>query len=130
MAALAGKIPARAIDTIRAAVLGNSGVAEAMLGNAQAAEGKLAESIGVIDRLASPELAELRRQVLGTWSEVIRKGGGDASALLARAAHAEHVHDENCGCGHAHDHHDEQSPEHGHAHDGADKRRDHLPRAR
>ena len=104
MAALAGKIPARAIDTIRAAVLGNSGVAEALLGNAQAAEAKLAESIAVIDRLASPELAELRRQVLGTWSEVVRKGGGDADALLAHAAHAEHVHGEDCGCGHAHDH--------------------------
>jgi tetratricopeptide (TPR) repeat protein len=105
MNALEGKIPARALDTIRAAVLGNAGVAEAMLGNARAAEAKLAESIAVIDRLNAPELADLRGQILSAWADVLRRSGGDAEALLARRAPEDHVHDENCGCGHAHHHH-------------------------
>ncbi len=106
MTALEGKIPARALDTVRAAVLGNAGVAEAMLGNTRGAEAKLAESIAVIDRLNAPELADLRRQILNAWADILRRSGGDADALLARRAPADHVHDENCGCGHAHHHHD------------------------
>jgi hypothetical protein len=123
MAALAGKIPARAIEAIRAAVLGNSGVAEAMLGHAQAAEAKLAESVAVIDRVAAPELADLRRQVLSAWSEVIRRGGGDPSAIVARDAHTDPAHEGACGCGNP-DPHDRghcSSPDrdehhHGHPH--------------
>ncbi len=83
MAALTETIPGRAIDAARAAVLGNSGVALAMLGDIKAAGAKLAESVAVIDRVAAPELAGLRLQVISMWSEVVRRGGGDADAILA-----------------------------------------------
>jgi tetratricopeptide (TPR) repeat protein len=112
MAELEGKIPARAIDTIRAAVLGNAGVAQAILGKLQTAEAKLSESIAIIDRLNSPELADLRRQVLSAWTDVLRRGGGDATALFARMAPTEHAHDESCGCGEPHHHDQNASHEH------------------
>lgn len=116
MTALEGQIPARALDTVRAAVLGNAGVAEAMLGTTRGAEAKLAESIAIIDRLNAPELADLRRQILNAWADILRRSGGDADALLARRAPADHVHDENCGCGHAHHHDHSASHDHGHSH--------------
>jgi hypothetical protein len=116
MAALDGEIPARALDAVRAAVLGHTGVAKAMLGEFEAAGAKLAESLALLDRLAVPELADLRRQVLSAWSNVLRRGGGDPSAILARAATADKAPDESCGCGHPHAHDHDHCTGHGHHH--------------
>lgn len=131
ISALDGNIPARALDAVRAAVLGHAGVAKAMLGETEAAEAKLAESIALIDKLAAPELADLRRQVLNAWGNVLRQGGGDASALFARAAHPDNAEGENCGCGNphphdhdtcgAHEHHDHHGHHHVAHHGGADR---------
>ncbi len=127
LAALDGEIPARALEAVRAAVLGHSGIAKAMLGEIDAAEAKLSESIAVLDGLAAPELADLRRQVVNAWSNVFRQGGGDPSALLARMAQASDAHADSCGCGntHPHDHdqcgghhHDHSHDHHGHDHHG------------
>jgi len=129
---LDGKIPARALDAVRAAVLGHTGVAKAMLGDAHAAGEKLGESLALLDRLAAPELADLRRQVLNALSNVMRQGGGGASALLlSDPPKAAEELGESCGCGdpHPHDHahcagqnhhhhNDHHDHSHGHAHHG------------
>ncbi len=64
MAALAGKIPDRAVDIMRAAVLANHGEALARLGEAAAAEEKLAACLGLIDRIGGRDLEPLRQRVL------------------------------------------------------------------
>jgi hypothetical protein len=116
MAALFGKIPPRAIETMRAAVLGNQGVANAILGDAEAADAKLTESLAAIDRLAAPELAEFRRQVAFALDKAIKERGGDPDVAHKQAPHAHHAHDESCGCSHAHDHHHDDNDHHTHRH--------------
>jgi tetratricopeptide (TPR) repeat protein len=64
MRALDGKIPARALDTVRAAVLDNHGAALAMLGETDAAKRKLAAGLELVDRLQVPELEDMRRAML------------------------------------------------------------------
>lgn len=121
MTALADEIPARALDTVRVAVIGNAGAALALAGKLAAAEAKFEAALGLIDRLAAPELDGLRGQLLQTWTGALRaKGrGADAEDVLVRfSAAAPHQHDAGCGCGHAdpHHHHAHGAHHHGHGH--------------
>jgi len=106
---LTGSIPSRALDTIRAAVLGHSGTAQALLGNLSVAETKFSASVALIDKLSSPDLASLKQQVIGAWAGALKRAGrtADADALLSGSLPGGHTHDAACGCGHdhAHDHH-------------------------
>src|SRR5690606_38216550 len=71
LTALDGMIPARALDAVRAAVLGHTGVAKAMLGDHDSASKKLGESLALLDGIAAPELADLRRQILTALGNVV-----------------------------------------------------------
>ncbi len=104
---LAGRIPPRPIEIVRAAILGNAGIAQAMLGKTKDAETNFAASIATIDRVAAPELAQIREHILTTWEGTLRSGGRLAEADAVRAGHgdARHDHDEECGCGDPHHHH-------------------------
>ena len=103
---LTGSIPSRALDTIRAAVLGHSGAAQAILGNLGVAEEKFSASAALIDKLSSPDLASLKQQVISAWAGALRRAGrtADADALLSGSLPGRHTHDAACGCGHDHAH--------------------------
>jgi tetratricopeptide (TPR) repeat protein len=119
MAALEGAIPPRAIETVRAAVLANSGVALAMLGKLDEAESAFATGLAAIDRLGTPELSGLRTQVLSAWEGALKSAGreADAKAMLAAfGSPSRHSHDAACGCGHDHAHGSDHSHHH---HDAA-----------
>jgi len=113
---LAGSIPSGALDTVRAAVLGHSGATQAILGKLSVAEEKFLESVALIDKLSSPDLASLKQQVIGTWAGALRRAGrtADADALLSGLLPSRHAHDAACGCGndHAHGHHHEHDHKH------------------
>ena len=117
MAALDGPMPPRAIETIRAAVLANAGMALAMLGRMNEAEARFATSVAAIDRLKEPALATLRDQVLKGWAGALRTSGraADADAMLAAFGGPSH-HDDRRGRGrdHSHDHNHGQNEAHKH----------------
>jgi tetratricopeptide (TPR) repeat protein len=107
--ALEGKLPARALDTIRAAVLDNHGAALALLGDFAAAEKKFAASLDLLDRLGGAELADLRQHVRLSKAEACRAldRGAEETALPGCADGGTHV-----DVAHRHD-------DHAHHHDGA-----------
>lgn len=85
--ALEGEIPARALDTVRAAVLDNHAAALMLLGQVEAAEARFAAGVELVDRLGGAQLGDLRQRMLGSWMEMLRAVGRDAEAdaLLARS---------------------------------------------
>jgi tetratricopeptide (TPR) repeat protein len=113
MQALDGEIPARALDTIRAAVLDNHAAALALLGEVEAAEAKFAAGVELIDRLGGPELSDLRQRMLGSWMEMLRAAGreAEANALLTGSSDQGDAHSESES---GHDHHNHN---HDHPHD-------------
>jgi tetratricopeptide (TPR) repeat protein len=64
MTALAGQIPDRALDTIRAAVLANHGEALTLLGEADPAEEKFTACLNLIERIGGENLEPLRQRVV------------------------------------------------------------------
>jgi hypothetical protein len=86
MNALEGAIPARALDTIRAAVIDNHAAALMLLGNVEAAEAQFAAGMELIDRLGVAQLSDMRQRMLTSWGELLRTvgRGAEADALLAR----------------------------------------------
>ena len=88
---LEGKMPAYALDTIRAAILENHGAALALIGDIDAAGEKFAASLRLIDGVNKPELHDLRQRVIQGWAKALRTAGraADADALLGRLATAE-----------------------------------------
>lgn len=103
---LGGAIPSRALDTVRAAVLGNLGSALALLGKHGEAEEKFSASLGLIERLGGPDLEELKQQVRHRWASALRASGraAEADALLAGSAPQPHAHHAAYECGHNHAH--------------------------
>jgi tetratricopeptide (TPR) repeat protein len=64
MTALAGQIPDRTLDMIRAAVLANHAEALALLGEAAPAEEKFTACLGLIERIGGEKLEPLRQRVV------------------------------------------------------------------
>jgi tetratricopeptide (TPR) repeat protein len=99
---LSGLIPSRALDTIRVAVLGNSGAALALLGKPADAETRFSESLALIDSLGGPDLAGLRKQILENRAATLKRAAGHDTVPSKTAADG-HAH-AACGCGHDHAH--------------------------
>ena len=103
LAGLAGEIPQRAIETIRAAVLANEGAAFAMLGRYAEAEERFGRGLALVADHGAPELEDLRRQMVKGRLEALQALGGSAASSKASTLH-HREHEAACGCGHDHDH--------------------------
>jgi tetratricopeptide (TPR) repeat protein len=125
IATLSGKIPSGALDTIRAAVLGNLGSSALLLASLDEAESRFSAGVALIDSIGGAELASLRKQLVEGWASALRQGGKSAEAEALQSGSIPLPRAASCGCGHAHDHHHHhdhgehrghEADQHGHEH--------------